>query len=561
MISAGKKDSDKPDRKQKKAHGDPLPLRLSIAVGIIAMAVYLLTLSPGVSWAHHSEDSGDLITSAWLLGIPHPTGYPLFCILGWLWSHIIPFGTVAWRMNAFSAIWSAMAAGITVRAVWASFDLLPGNVFVRLTRFGRAVAAMSSGLILAFATDVWSLSIVTEVYSLNLFFVSLISWILIELLIGAGEKKDEDHPKRTGNWPARRAKLISLLGLLWGLALTNHLTSIFLFPGILLVLIFGNLKLNFREVLKGAGWFAVALLLYLYLPIRSLMEPPLDWGDPENFPNFVWVVTGQQFKKLMFALLPYQMLHQIVRYSSIPGELGGIGALAAGLGVCRLLLGCNRGVILLLIHTLMLVASGLFYLANYYIWDPEGYLLPMIWAASLWAGWSLVLLISMPENFLKAARTIAIVLLIIAPIAGLVGHWKDVDLSGTRDAIQFGEESFGNFEKDALVLEVRYERAFTLWYYREIEYADTRDDVAVVFIEHATFDWGLDLFRRKYPDLILPETPLTGGEKDAATAAWIIENNIDKRPVYCGATVDELMEKGYRFQGVGLMFRVFPPEI
>jgi len=537
---------------------DPLPSRLAVLVGIVAFAVYLLTLSPGVSWEHHSEDSGDLIASAWVLGIPHPTGYPLFTMLGWVWSHVLPFGLVAWRMNVFSALWGALAAAIMVRAVWASFGLLPHGIFLTLTRKGRAVASCSAGLILAFATDVWSLSIVTEVYSLNLFFTALISWILVELLVlaNAAEHADAASAAETAR---RRGRLISLLAVSWGLALTNHLTGLFLLPSIVLVLGLGGLNPRPGELARGILWLILPLLLYFYLPIRSLMNPPLDWGNPENLDNFVWVVTGSQFRKLMFALLPYEMLHQITRYNSIPVELGAPGALAAGLGLCKLFMSRGRGIVLLLVHSLLLVASSLFYLASYYIWDPEGYLMPMIWAASFWAGWALVLLVHLPVKWVPAGRAAGIVLLVVAPIVALVGHWKEVDLSGDYDAMRFGEESFEAFEPDALVLEIRYERAFTLWYYRDVEYADSRDDVAVVFIEHALFDWGLDLLRRKYPDVVLPAVPLTGAEKDARTAAWIIENNIDTRPIYSGATVDELVEKGYRFEAVGLMYRVFPP--
>jgi len=540
------------DGNPEKPGRDRLPFWLSFWTWLIAMAVYLLTLSPGVSWAHHSEDSGDLITSAWVLGIPHPTGYPLFCMTGWVWSHLVPLGSVAWRMNALSALWGALAAAITVRTVWTGFDLLSAQDARRLTRFARSAAALSSGLILAFATDVWSLSIVTEVYSLNLFFVALIGWILIELLAGARKTGGE------ADWEKRRGRLVALLGLSWGLALTNHLTSLFLFPGIALILAMGVPGLKFRELAKGVMWFALALLLYLYLPIRSAMNPPLDWGNPQTLRNFIWVVTGRQFRSLMFALMPFQMLGRIMRFSSIPWELGGFGALAAGLGACRLFLGKSRGEILWLVHTLLMVGSGLFYLASYHIWDPEGYLLPMIWASAVWAGWLLALVLWAPERLLVLARGIAVLILVLGVAVGLKSHWW-VDSSGTYDAMQFGEESFASFDKNAVVLEVRYERAFTLWYYREVEYAGKRDDVAIVFVEHAGFDWGLDLLRRKYPSLVLPPEPITLKEKEAATAAWIIEHNIDKRPVYSGATVDALVEKGYRFEGVGLLYRVLPP--
>jgi hypothetical protein len=536
-----------------------LPLQLSFWVGLISLGIYILTLSPGVSWEHHSEDSGDLITSAWTLGIPHPTGYPLFCMLGYLWSHIVVLGSVAWRMNLFSAMWGALSAAMTVRAVWASFDLLDEKTQAKLSTSTKSIASVSSGLLLAFATDVWSLSIVTEVYVLNLFFTALIGWILIELLIIGKKIGTEKNFEILDSIAKRRGKLILLLGLAWGLALCNHLTSLFLLPGILVVWISGGAHPRASEISKGILFFIIALLLYLYLPIRSAMNPPLDWGNPESFANFKWMVTGQQFRRLMFTLPIFQMLHQIMRYSSIPYELGTFGAIASAIGLIKLIVTRGRGAVVLLVYTIFLVASSFFYLSSYAIWDPEGYLLPMIWATAIWAGWAITLLGDVPRKLAPAITVILVVLLIASPITGMVSHWKEADLSGNYDAIRYGEESFASFDQNALVIEVRYERAFTLWYYREVEYAKTRDDVAIVFIEHAGFDWGLDLLRRKYPDLVLPDSPIVASKRESVTTAWMIENNIANRPVYCGTIVDSLVEKGYRFDAVGFLFRVYPP--
>ena len=536
------------------------PAQLSFWVGLISFGVYLMTLSPGVSWAHHSEDSGDLITAAWTLGIPHPTGYPIFCMLGFLWSHIIAIGSVAWRMNLFSAFWGAMSAAVTVRAVWASLDLLDEKSRTKLSVFVRSVASVSSGLILAFATDVWKLSVVTEVYSLNLFFTGLISWILIELLI-IGKRIDTEHDfVILGDIARRRGKLIFLLGLAWGLALGNHLTSLFLLPGILVVWIFGGIHPRGSEIGKGILVFLLAFLAYAYLPIRSTMNPSLDWGNPESLSNFIWVVTGQQFRKLMFVQPVFQMLHQIMHYSSIPSELGFLGAMASIVGLVKMIVSRTRGATVLFVYTILLTASSFFYLASYSIWDPEGYLLPMVWATALWVGWVVAILADVPEKLSAGFTFVIVILLIAAPINALTSHWKDVDLSGTYDAIHFGEEAFEAFDENAVVLEIRYERAFTLWYYREVEYAKTRDDVVIIFVEHAGFDWGLDLLKRKYPDLILPESPIRTPEKDADTAAWIIENNIGSRPVYSGATIDSLVDEGYTFEAVGLLYRVYPPQ-
>ena len=531
---------------------DRLPHVLSALVTLIVFGVYLMTLSPGVSWAHHSEDSGDLITAAWVLGIPHPTGYPLFCIVGWIWTHLLPFGSVAWRMNALSALWGALASGITLRAIWRGFSLLPDDTLNWMGLRTRALASLSGALLLAFSLYVWEQSVVTEVYSLNLFFFSAVSWILIELLAGSREQDNA--------WELRRSRLVALLGLTWGFALTNHMTSLFLFPSIFTVLAFGGLGFKPRELARAALFWFLPLLLYAYLPIRSRMDPPLDYGNPETWDGFVWMVTGKQFRRSMFSLLPYQSLHQIMRYNSLPLQLGAFGAFLSGLGLIKLLIEKSRHITLLMLHSVLLVAVSLFFLASYSIWDPEGYILPMIWSAALWASWSVSLAAELPPKLGPPVKTAVIMLLAVAPLFSLVAHYNEVDLSDNYEAIRFGEESFDAFEPNALVIEVRYERAFVFWYYREVEYADSRRDVAIVYIEHTGFQWGLDLLKRKYPDLVIPDKPLGGKNPDAATAAWIVRHNIDKRPIYVGATIDELKKEGYKFQAVGLLFRVFPPD-
>ena len=65
--------------------------------------VYVLTLAPSVTL----EDSGELITGAADFGVPHPPGYPLWTMSGFLFSHLVPFGSIAWRVNLESAVSSA----------------------------------------------------------------------------------------------------------------------------------------------------------------------------------------------------------------------------------------------------------------------------------------------------------------------------------------------------------------------------------------------------------------------------------------------------------------------
>ena len=92
------------------------PLLASLAAFALPLLVYLLTLPPGITWAHHGADAGDLITAACTLGVPHPSGYPAYTLLGWLVCQI-PLGNIAWRFNLLSAVGAAGGAWFLFKSV------------------------------------------------------------------------------------------------------------------------------------------------------------------------------------------------------------------------------------------------------------------------------------------------------------------------------------------------------------------------------------------------------------------------------------------------------------
>ena len=74
----------------------------------IVWVVYFLSLAPQVTL----EDSGELTTASYWAGIPHPPGYPFWTIYTWLWTALVPFGNIAWRVQLAEASTAAMACGV-----------------------------------------------------------------------------------------------------------------------------------------------------------------------------------------------------------------------------------------------------------------------------------------------------------------------------------------------------------------------------------------------------------------------------------------------------------------
>ncbi len=82
-----------------------------------ALALYVSTAAPSLTWAHDGADGGDLITAAATNGVAHPPGYPTYVTLGQVIAHV-PIGDVAYRFNLFSALCMASAAGFTALSIW-----------------------------------------------------------------------------------------------------------------------------------------------------------------------------------------------------------------------------------------------------------------------------------------------------------------------------------------------------------------------------------------------------------------------------------------------------------
>ena len=209
-------------------------------------------------------DSGELQFAPYLLGVPHPTGYPLYSLLGWAWSHLLPLGSVAYRMNLFSAVWAALAVALLCPAARALLrQAVPG-----ISPLVERLAAVLAAALLAVTPTFWSQAVIAEVYSLNLFLFILILY----LLLSWGERCHPSLPLGEGRGEGR----FLLAALAVGLSLTHHRTTLLLIPGILAyVLLVNHRILRGRLLPRALLLVLLPLLLYLYIPWRAPHTPYL----------------------------------------------------------------------------------------------------------------------------------------------------------------------------------------------------------------------------------------------------------------------------------------------
>jgi MFS family permease len=247
----------------------------ALLVFVLGLSIYTATLAPSITWRFSSSDSGELAIAAFSWGVAHPTGYPTWTLLGFLVTRL-PWGDVAGRTNLMSALFGAGAAAFVVGAVMRlGARLTPKPAVPALL-----IAAATSGLAVVSAPAVWSQSIVTEVYSLNCLLLAILLW----LISGANT---------TGN------RLAACF--LCGLALTNHLTALFLVvPALLLIAVrTWRSRAPIQEHALLLAALLLPLLLYLLIPWRAGQHPLENWGDPQTFGRFVRHVTGSEYHYLL----------------------------------------------------------------------------------------------------------------------------------------------------------------------------------------------------------------------------------------------------------------------
>jgi hypothetical protein len=235
-------------------------LTAAIAFAIV-MLVYLATMMPGPAFM----DTGEFQTVTYVLGVAHPTGYPLYTILGKVFGTLVPIGSWAYRMNLLSALSAAGAAVMLTIFAHRSGVSLPG--------------AVASALGFAFALNTWRAAGRADPYTLTAM-IGAALWLMALRWRDTGERR--------GLW-----MMAGMAGLGLGSAgvLSMELPAIILFLMITQPRkFFAPLTMIVATVLGIVGLVGI----YLYLPLRSAMHPPLNYGNTYTWQGFQFVALGGQ---------------------------------------------------------------------------------------------------------------------------------------------------------------------------------------------------------------------------------------------------------------------------
>ena len=504
---------------------------LAAITAVLAFVVLLFTTAPDLT----GEDSGELITAAYTLGVAHPPGYPLWCILGKIFTIIIPVGTIAFRLNFMSVFFAAAAI----------FFLF---LVIRKQTKNRLIAA-SVSFLFGFSLEFWSQSNIAEVYSLDCFIIVFCLFLL-------------------QRWEEKRSnRILYFLASMCGLGCTNHHTMAPLSILFALYIIFRSRRqspLSFKVMGIACLIFVLALSVYLYLPIRSQANPYMNWGQPDTIKKSIQHVLRSQYKipsDAGYIGPEYQRSwkrfgKQIIVYASAFVDQFTWGLFWLPLLGLWIHYRKKRFEFYLLLSIFLLTSIGFIIFSNF-MPDAEGInandflFIPSYMVAAIWMGTALHWLweIGKKKIIWKPLPVIAVIIALLLPVPNLLGNFHTNDKSNYYYSIDFGHALIHTLAANAIIFPEGDHKIFPLLYLQGVE--GIRPDVTIAS------KYG-PIEKHLYPGLI-DQVKRNGGNVDRIPRAEIEKHIIltnPNRPIYFTTHRNMNDLPGYELIPEGLLYRV-----
>jgi hypothetical protein len=406
---------------------------------VLAFALYTRTLAPSVTGPF--DDSLEIQYVVPRLGILHPTGYPLYTLLGKLFTLLVPLNDAAFRLNLFSAL----CAALTVALVYLIAQQL---VAVRAAAF---IAAMT----FAVGRTFWAQAVVAEVYALQMLLTALVLWLTLR------------YVRR----PAPRG--LYALALAMGLGLAHHRLIALLYPAIVLYLALAARawQPDRKTLVRALGWMLVPLAFYLYLPLRGAIGSA-DGTYQNTLAGFLEWVTALGY--LAFVTdNPLNVVHDVAFYQTLfEHQFTFAGLALVVLGLVGLWRRWREGVLIFSALALQLV-----FVFNYRAADVEVHFLTTFLLGALLLAVASALILSRFASAL-ALRLVLTVLLTLIPLQLLIANFAANDLSHRWEVYDQGIDWMTQpFEDNATVIGILGEMTL-MRYFQEVH--GLRPDVQTI---------------------------------------------------------------------------------
>lgn len=492
-------------------------------VFLTTVIIYLVTVAPGVTFT----DAGELAAVCTTMGIAHPTGYPLYTILGHLWTYLPLGDSSVYSLNLFSVFLVSIAN-------FSLFYLLK-NILVFSFRsskdFDRIIANISAlviGLTFAFSSVIWDQATAIEVYSLHI--------LMLSLILNSSFKAMQNTNSANRYW--------FFTALLIGLSFSNHMTTILVVPAVIF-LYFSNSKpyfskSKFQFFLLLIFPMLVGLSLYLYLPIISSTDPLFNWGNvSRDFDKFLYHVQGKQYQVWMFSDSEAWGDNFNKFINSLPNQTAIIGFIFLFVGLYITLKKSKQ----VFWFILILIMFCLSYAFNYSIHDIESYFIASYFGLAFLMVHGLYII---GKSYHKLAY-----LSLLIPIFHVALTITSNDRSNENYVEEYTKIMVDNLDSNSIIISSEWDYfCSAFWYFQAVE--NMRPDIKMFELELTRRTWYPDMIKKWHPFIFSQcKTPIksfldnlenfesgkpyNANELQSAFVSLyrcIIESNIDERPVY-----------------------------
>jgi tetratricopeptide (TPR) repeat protein len=329
----------------------PLFRKIDWLTLLITLAVvwtgYLLTLSPEVTL----QDSGELAVGSFYAGIPHPPGYPVWTMYTWLWTELLPWGNIAWRVAVAESFAGALACALLGFLVSRGSSMLIEGIEDLEGIVGQwenaicMVSGFVAGTLMGFNGFVWSQAVIVEVY-----LFSVLSFVCVLLCL-----------LRWIYAPHQRRYLYLAL-FLFGICITNHQTLVVAAMGLEVAIAAADFKLGrnlfqWNSLIYGAGLILkqqgmltmldanpavfvifnvvgiASIAAYVWFAILT-KETIAEFGRDALLTAFVLLLAALPTSGLLCGLLALAALAALVRQGWATRQIGTEWLVVFGCGLC-----------------------------------------------------------------------------------------------------------------------------------------------------------------------------------------------------------------------------------
>jgi len=492
---------------------------MGLFVFLFPLFFYLFSLTPSVSL----HDSGEMITAAYTQGISHPPGYPLYCLFGKVLITIIPIGNIAMRMNFFSSL----CASLTCLFLY----------FIGIRLYRDKITSITISFVFAFSRLFWQQAVISEKYTLNAFFLSLLIFVLL--------KWEENSKLKIKN-----SKLLYLFAFILGLSFTHHLQTIFIIPSAIFIILSTLWKMTKKKMptynyLYILIFFIIPLLLYIYLPIRASCNPEANWGSPNTLERFISHITVKEYSHYFTPKEQWLSNFKNV-LSFFPSQFSWFILIAAIIGAFIMARVRKKEAIFFS----LIICSDILHSIRYKIHNIEDYYIPTFLVLSIFLGEFLVF----AKRFLRKIGFI----LVFLPTIPIWTNYYYANRDRDFYTYDYGRNILEPLEKNSILLIMGDTFAFPLWYLHFVE--NVRGDVSLIDKLELRYDWYCENLKKRYKDIAFEFQSSKAPEPGLISSRFldIVHRNVEKRGIYVPLPFASEVKESHFLIPEGITHRILP---